>query len=545
MDDVSDAAQHYIECDTALCRNFSEFYCNTCHQRICGLCRENHLKRNKGHDIVPYQEKKRKLPSEKCKTHPTFYIDIYCDDCQVPVCPNCLAQDHNDHANCNLEIIYNNTLKECQKEIIDIWKTVIPKATDNIKSFGEEKKYTMKEIANLRLSMKKRANELKEAVDAILTANNKKLDEIENLLLNDLEENQKKTEDFIAYLKKIITDYENKMSSIRTMELFKFYFDISSATLKRPTLSKLKLPTFNPGTTNEEEIATEFGEIETDSYTKILLSSSAKKVNEIRIHASAVSHLSSLLLDRFWAGSDWKKIIQSDMQGNTTQEISNSIWCIRGNHTVNTEGELLYSDYKNSNVCRVRSNLSINKLVSTGNWEPGAIFSSNINGHILVGMERNRCMKVTRYSKRGKKLQDIQRDNKGKDLFQSINFISENINGDICTSDYLARKVVLVTGSGEYRFSYSGHHSQFGFIPYGICTDVLGHILVCNGYEDSRNHCSSVHLLDMDGQFLSLLLTPDQCDMDTCALCIDKHHNLLVGGLNSSTISVYKYLEKT
>lgn len=62
--------------------------------------------------------------------------------------------------------------------------------------------------------------------------------------------------------------------------------------------------------------------------------------------------------------------------------------------------------------------------------------------------------------------------------------------------------VVVVDRSGEHRFSYTGQGLDFD--PHGICTDVLGHILVC----DYINY--TVHLLDQDGKFLSLLLTSQQ-----------------------------------
>ncbi|XP_061171075.1 E3 ubiquitin-protein ligase TRIM45-like [Saccostrea echinata] len=136
MDQVPDSARHLIECDTESCRNYSEFYCNTCHQRICDHCKEAHLKENTGHEIVRYHERKRKLPSEKCRIHPIKDIDVFCKFCQDPVCSTCFAQEHSDHANSDLETIYNDILQECQKEMTDIWKTVIPKAKENAESIG-------------------------------------------------------------------------------------------------------------------------------------------------------------------------------------------------------------------------------------------------------------------------------------------------------------------------------------------------------------------------------------------------------------------------
>ncbi|XP_061171081.1 uncharacterized protein LOC133180626 [Saccostrea echinata] len=542
MDQVPDTAQHFIECDTESCRNFSEFYCNTCHQRICDQCKQRHLEQNNGHEIVLYQERKRKVPSEKCRMHPTKNIDVYCDDCQDSACSVCFSRDHGNHLNTDLETIYNEILQQCQEEITDIWKTVIPKAEDNVKSLEEKRENVKKEITKFRVSMKKRADELKETVDSVLTNNNQKLDEIENSVINDKVEQQKKTEDYINYLKKIVSDLERKMSSIKLSEVMKFYKDISLATLKRPNKAKPKLPIFTLRTLNKEEIAKLLGEIELERFEL----ASVTEVNEVSNQGHIPHHLSPLPPDKFWALDNSGNLIQSDMEGNIlSKEISTSMWYIRGNHTVTTDGELLYTNNKKYTVYKVASDMSINKLIKTGSLEPGAIFSSPFNGHILVGMGTKSDSKVTIYNREGRKLQDIKRDDEGQTLYEGIDYLTENINGDICASDNYAKKVVVVTASGEYRFSYSGHESQSGFRPYGICTDVLGHILVGNGYISHSENCSGVHLLDINGRFLSFLLTLDQCPPRPCALCIDDQHNLWVGGRRSSTVSVYKYLQKT
>ena len=152
-----------------------------------------------------------------------------------------------------------------------------------------------------------------------------------------------------------------------------------------------------------------------------------------------------------------------------------------------------------------------------------------------MGIERNEEAKVTRYSKTGKEIQNIQRDNQGQELYSDPRYIAENINGDICTSDYNKRAVVVVNKSGQHRFSYKGRGSEF--LPWGICTDVLGHILVCD--KDNK----SVHLLDQDGRFLSIILSAQQGIKDPRGLCVDDENNLYVGQFDTNTVTVYKYLQ--
>ena len=73
------------------------------------------------------------------------------------------------------------------------------------------------------------------------------------------------------------------------------------------------------------------------------------------------------------------------------------------------------------------------------------------------------------------------------------------------------------------------------FFPWGICTDVLGHILVCDSVSET------VHMLDQDGGFLSVILS-EQGIKCPRGVCVDDKNNLFVGQLSTNTVTVYKYL---
>jgi hypothetical protein len=139
--------------------------------------------------------------------------------------------------------------------------------------------------------------------------------------------------------------------------------------------------------------------------------------------------------------------------------------------------------------------------------------------------------KITRYNQTGKELQKIQRDNKGEKLYGWPHYVTENVNGDICVSDYSKHAVVVTDKSGQHRFSYTGQGPSF--FPYGICTDVLGHILVCDGLDDS------VLLLDQNGLFLSQVLNKK---MYAICVCVNGEKDLLSRKRINNTVTVCKYL---
>jgi hypothetical protein len=114
--------------------------------------------------------------------------------------------------------------------------------------------------------------------------------------------------------------------------------------------------------------------------------------------------------------------------------------------------------------------------------------------------------KVVRYDRRGGELWQSQHDARGEPLYRYPVYITENVNGDVCTSDRGSNDaVVVVDKDGNHRFSYRGHMQKDGskFTPYGICTDALGRILVIVNSK-------SVHMIDKDGNFIAILLSTNK-----------------------------------
>uniref|UniRef100_A0A8W8LNG2 Tripartite motif-containing protein 3 n=1 Tax=Magallana gigas TaxID=29159 RepID=A0A8W8LNG2_MAGGI len=123
-------------------------------------------------------------------------------------------------------------------------------------------------------------------------------------------------------------------------------------------------------------------------------------------------------------------------------------------------------------------------------------------------------------------------------LYRRPSYITENNNGDVVVSDSIfpSGAVVVTERGGRHRFSYTGHPSGSGLWPWGICTDALSHILVC----DDR----TVQMLNKDGQFLSHLLTKSQEMGRPWSLSYDVNtHRLWVGSYNNNKVCVYSYID--
>ena len=124
--------------------------------------------------------------------------------------------------------------------------------------------------------------------------------------------------------------------------------------------------------------------------------------------------------------------------GNQPLKIHPS-WGTQGNHTATQDGDLIYTDEDKKVIYRITPDRKVTEIIKPGDWKPFSIHSSSINGDILVGMIKDKTAKITRYSKAGKEIQNMRKDKQGQGLYRYPRYITENINGDICTSDFNIR----------------------------------------------------------------------------------------------------------
>eukprot|EP00105_Crassostrea_gigas_P012198 XP_011428116.1 PREDICTED: tripartite motif-containing protein 2 [Crassostrea gigas] len=575
VNDEPTIGQHYLVCGTEDCKKNCQFYCNDCHRSMCEQCRDEHQKSpdTKDHEVVPYRKRRRQLPVEKCKDHPTKDIDMICEDCQIPVCSKCVIQDHQKHTLNDLETIYSEKFTLCLDEIHKIHQYFLPTSHD----IQEDTKENFKEIKatmdKIRTSIKAEAESIKRVVDTVASDEIEQVNKMEESLEEKLKSQENTYQDYISYLEELVREFHGYLSSTKVQS--------NPLILSLPDQLRIKPipktiipipPIFTAGQYSKENVTKLLGRItapdtkpenrkikpmetastqlkpteqhrtqdreKSEIKQKLSLSSYVTKVRQYTVPGvNSVCHISLGQSGRLWASDSEGNLVHTDLQGNQQQKIQTS--SLDGYHTVTQDGDLIFTDRKNKVINKIKPENTITEFIKTTDWEPISIHSSHINGDILVGMVKDGEAKVTRYNKTGKERQKIQRDNKGQGLYSKPHYITENINGDICTSDYTKHAVLVVNKSGQHRFSYTGQRSEF--CPYGICTDLHGLILVCSrplsGMMIGKN---TVNLLDQHGQFF-LLIPTEQLGF-YLGLCVDDENSLHVGQSNTNTVTVYKYL---
>ncbi|XP_078321699.1 uncharacterized protein LOC144617792 isoform X4 [Crassostrea virginica] len=256
----------------------------------------------------------------------------------------------------------------------------------------------------------------------------------------------------------------------------------------------------------------------------------------------AIQHISVVSPDKVWVSNN-TTLQQVDGTGHVIRTLDDKYKynLYGGGHTVSVEGDLVFlarvGNRVHSRASGWRSTqFGIHKITSDGNTTtllrtpellPKCIHSSHSNGDLLIGLtsySHPRGGQVMRCDSTGKKIGDIELDEEGRRLYRYPQYITENkINGDIVVSDEDKEAIVVVDRSGRHLFDYTGQPTDKRFDPCGVCTDLLGRILVSHrGTGDIW--CAS--LLDEKGNFLTRLLSKQ--DNALTSLYVDDSYNIYV-----------------
>lgn len=264
------------------------------------------------------------------------------------------------------------------------------------------------------------------------------------------------------------------------------------------------------------------------------------------ITLTSVRHVSCVRSDRAWV-SDGNNLVLINKVGDILHHLEYFNVNLLGEvHTVNGENELIYLHLKKgcidtvtklSNDMKTKTDFMVTKNPM---WSPQCVYWSSSTEDLLIGMIKwnYHSSKILRYNQTGFLTQTIEHDNSGLELYKDIISITENTNGDVVVSDtdILSGAVVVTERGGRHRFNYTGHPPGSELQPLGICTDAFSNILVC---DEKTN---TVHILDSDGQFLSLIFSKSLEIVQPYSVSYDYNTHLLWVGSKESKLCVIQYL---
>lgn len=543
-----------VNCDT--CENTAKHLCQSCLDRLCDRCKEIHTKSKASFDhvIVLLTFESLTLSPECpssyiCKWHPKFRASIGCQKCNVPVCEKCLIGEHNGH-----NLIEFTQLFQYRKEKLEQKLSKVRSELPKYESELEKVRKRTREVPENTDIMKKEIDYHFESAISFLDASKQHMLKIveektvANLCL--LKEQENNLQTYIKNMLEYIDNIQNEDLQERISFILSGVCSTDDIIPERcPSFSSPRILTYVKGCLQKSLIHKISGDIfESHINTKLLKKEAIHVIKTVHLNQGQIL---SLCFDSglYWVYSSNENTFKKhNEEGVCVDEIQVQLkQCINRPFCV-VENEGVHAIYRNDTqkLCILKE--SQQKLFI--NFAPLGIacFCLTTDGDILVGLAHSKenIFGIARYSMCGERKQFITQIMRRWTLEPLLfgewfrAYIVENINGDICLSveTNLSKVVNVIRPNGDHRFTYEGKGTSLyqPFLPRGICTNVLGHILIA----DENNH--GIHVLDKDGGFLTMLTIPGEPHAIPITLCIDHQNNLCIGCADGK-IRILKYLD--
>lgn len=260
---VDARAQGLVLCDNPRCDGPARLYCVPCSEKICTGCTGLHMlkKSNKGHNVVDYKEKTQHGDILYCKTHDQEKCELYCEQCEIPVCSKCLSgKSHKGHD-------YTET-----SALFDLKRTCVIKERDSIKNHIQLLKEQMEvmdtklkeseqKYNNLVSEVGVRKEEMLKAVERAANNQLQKIDDLKTLDIIQIQAQKKELEQQIAKANAVLESREGLLNGHSPSELFSY--ESKASDLKDfPKMIVLEEHSFKKGSLSTEVIESGFGEID-------------------------------------------------------------------------------------------------------------------------------------------------------------------------------------------------------------------------------------------------------------------------------------------
>ena len=126
--DLSKCAQDVLRCH--LCETpVPPLSCEICHIYLCKVCAGEHiLDESTEHKVVPIKQHLFSLKYPKCSRHSTNNCQLYCENCIIPVCIECVpSTEHQGHRFGNLLTYVEAQKQVSQKDLQELESSLLTK----------------------------------------------------------------------------------------------------------------------------------------------------------------------------------------------------------------------------------------------------------------------------------------------------------------------------------------------------------------------------------------------------------------------------------
>ncbi|XP_078661215.1 E3 ubiquitin-protein ligase TRIM32-like [Branchiostoma floridae x Branchiostoma belcheri] len=495
----------------------------------CSICREPVTLTSKGVTGLPDNHlvsnlceefsKKTQVGGQKnrCGFHPTKEVDLYCQQCEVPVCSECIGDGHPGHNITGVKQVASKIkaniraqLKKGQQKM-ETFSTFLKKVQDVQKRLTDNKTQTQQEINKAFeeqvQKLQKQRNGLLAAVDKTHQDNMAALAKPRDTVLTQL-----------AELSRVCEDAEKCLEQEEVVWL-------SQELNLEQTLAKFE------NTETPEICETKLCEFEAKKSTsglelgKVMLQNMPQK--EV-LQPKGQDRVTSVRPIR--VGQPWVRKVRFGGSGSGRGEFSYP-WGV----AVSQDNEVYIADYLNTRIQVFTMDGDYIREVTT--TLPGETGEKLHPWDVAVHRNDNLWVvggdHVVQYSREGTFLATIDLPHVFCFRGISVSMATEQV---IVTDGKDGRLRVFNQDGSEVGTYGSGHRSPEPWFPRYATVDGEGNILV----TDVKNHC--VHVLDREGNFKFKFGSKgsDESQLkDPCGICVDGMGNIIVADRGNGCVKMF------
>lgn len=526
-----------------------------------------------GSDQQPCDKEETGRPESKCKHHIAENVQLYCKECEEPICRNCVVTGtHTNHTLLKIE----DAVKSKGAELSAMTDKRLSDLTNSLTSIQKNKTDYTKDISTNRVQVKLKSTQLKSELDIITHDILHQLESREKEDMNQLKTREETIEAELSRVKDIIKEFQ-AIKSRNDVDEIAFILEAKQK-LNALTNNGPPEPLLPPDhlakhmdLSNLKGVITEIrpkdqGENPPPKPKRNLPKA---EVNLPKAEASPPRNIEPDFVTEgkvlsFSCPGKRKAVTLSDGKAwltdywtNDVSLMSNEGYLIRSVETdgvvfdiaVTNDDDFLYTTNDGNKVTKfVDDNLRVIYEDYSGFTARGITVTDDGSIVVCLYNEKTKEGKLTCLADTGITTVEYDADD-GKSLFQNPMRVCSNRNGDLIVLQ--KNKIIIVIDSCKRkRFSYDGRvkgrdgtaaeglKKVKDYDPGDIVTDKHGHILI----SDNNNSC--VHILDKDGNFLKLIDTKALGLLYPLGMCIDASGRLVVCSYVIGKINAVTYLAK-
>lgn len=255
--------QDVLRCDLCEHPSFTMF-CDICQIQLCKACVGEHLSdESKTHKVVQF---KNRGSTPKCPKHSTKICELYCEECDIPICATCVScGEHEQHKKVDIIKTFENKKTLLQRDLQELEESISPEYQEIASDIPGQKVNLIKNSEIVMGDIDIYGDALHREIDIIIDTMKSELKETNEKYLSVLITQENKIKRSMSEIKKTIDNLKELLDS-KNIYLVSSYKSRNAEFRTLPPKLSISLTSFIPSEINKQLIRQQIGSLSASSF---------------------------------------------------------------------------------------------------------------------------------------------------------------------------------------------------------------------------------------------------------------------------------------